>query len=126
MVWTGSNDARSRALHKRRYEYECLVQGGWRVEYSRIGHDSDEAGQDENGEGKGFRPRRQAGNPSRVLGVIGDRVLYVRIHQDIYIWKEHLQSERRALEIDLVVLCIERSQPVEVNPGTGMHATDGH
>ena len=87
MVGTGTHDARSRAFHERRYECERLVESGWWVEDPGVGHDSDETGQNENGEGERFRPRRQTGNPSRILCVIGDRVLDVRLYQDIYIWE---------------------------------------
>ena len=131
MVGAGTHDARRRAFHERRHECERLVESGWRVEDPGVGHDADEVGRTERGR-RGrkvqapFRPRRQTGDPTRILGVIGDGVLDMRIYQDIYIWKQHLESPTPTLEQSLVILWIERPGPVEVDSGAGTNATHGH
>ena len=100
------------------------VDGG--VEYPGIGHDSYETGQDQDGKSEWFSPRRQFGDPGRVLGVIRGRVFDVRIHQDIYIRKQHLESQTPGPETGLVFQCIERPGLVKVDSWAGMHTTYGH
>ena len=62
---------------------EGLVESGWWVEDAEVGGNADEAGQNQSGERERFRSRRQAGDPSRIVDVIGDGVLptcaYMRI-----------------------------------------------
>ena len=81
MIGTGTHDARGRALHERGHERERPVESGGRVEDPGVGYHANEAGQNEDGEGERFRPRRQTGDPGRILGVFGDGVLDVRIYQ---------------------------------------------
>ena len=44
MIGAGANDARSWAFQERGYECEGLIESRWRIEDSRVGHYSDEAG----------------------------------------------------------------------------------
>ena len=76
--------------------------------------------------GERFRPRRQTGDPGRILGVFGDGVLDMRIYKDVHIGKQHLESATPMPEAGLVILCIERPRPVQVYSGAGMHTPDGH
>ncbi len=69
MVGTGTHDARGRALHQRVHEREGLVESGRRVEDSGVGHNANEAGQNEDGKSERLRSCRQASDPGRILGV---------------------------------------------------------
>ena len=61
MVGTGTHDACCRALDERGHERERLVESGRRIEDPGVGYHANEAGQNEDGEGERFRPRRQDG-----------------------------------------------------------------
>lgn len=90
MIWTRAHNSRCRAFHERRNESERLIKSRRGAKDSGIGHDTNESGQDQEGKGEWFGPRRQAGDPARVLGVVGRRVLDVRIYQDIDVGKQQL------------------------------------
>ena len=92
MIGPWTNDARGRAFHERGDECEGLVESGWGVEDSRISYDADEAGQNEDGEGEGFRSCRQTSDPRCILGVFGNGVLDVGIYQNIHVGKQHPES----------------------------------
>ena len=83
MVGTGTHDACRGPFHEHRHERGGLVESGWWVENAGVGDNADEAGQNQNGDRERFRSRRQAGDPSRIVDVIGDGVLptcaYMRI-----------------------------------------------
>ena len=49
VIRAGAYYARCRTFHQRGYECKGLVEGGWRVEDAGIGHDADEAGQNQEG-----------------------------------------------------------------------------
>ena len=125
MVGTGTDDARSRAFHEGGDECEGLIDSRWRVEDPGVGYDTDETGQNEDGESEWFRSRRQTSYPISIFGVIRDGVLDVRIYQDIHIGKQHLESPEPAPEPGLVILGIEHPRPVEVDSRAGVNTTHG-
>ena len=126
MIGTGTDDARGQAFHERGHECKRLVESGRRVEDSGVGYHTNEAGQNEDGEGERFRSCRQASDPGRIFGVVGDGALDVRIYQDIDVGKQHLESPTPMPEPGLVILCIESPRPVEIDSRAGMDATHGH
>jgi hypothetical protein len=126
MIGTGTDDARGRAFRERGHECERLVESGWWVEDSGVGYHADEAGQNEDREGERLRSCRQTGDPGRILGVIGNGVFDVRVYQDVYVGKQHLESPAPMPEPGLVILRIEPPGPVEVDSGAGMNATYRH
>ncbi len=92
VVRTRTYNARRRPFHERRHERERLLEGGRRIEDSGVCRDTDKARQGKYGKGKRLRSRRQTGDPIRVLDVIGDRVLDVRIDQDINVRNQHINA----------------------------------
>ncbi len=121
-----THNARCRAFCQRGYKRERLIESRRRVEDSGVGHDSDEAGQNEDGESERFRPCRQTGDPTRILGMIGGRVLDVRVYQDIYVRKQHIESSTSTLEQGLVILCVERPRLVEIDSGAEVNTAHGY
>ena len=85
MIGAGTYDSRLWPLEERIYECERAVESGRRIEYSRVGHDADESGDNKHGESEWFGPRRKASDPGRILRVLGHRVLNVCIDQDVYV-----------------------------------------
>ena len=126
VVRAGTYNARRRAFYERTHESERLIEGGRGVEDSGVCHDADKARQGKHGEGERFRPRRQPGDPIRILGVIWGRVLDVGVNQDIDIRDQHVESSTPAVEPGRVVLCVERPRPVKIDPGAGMDTAHGH
>ncbi len=126
MIGTWTDDARGRAFHERGDECEGLVESGWGVEDSRISYDADEAGQNEDGEGEGFRSCRQTSDPRCILGVFGNGVLDVGIYQNIYVGKQHPESPTPLPEPGFVILCVERPRSVEIDSRAGVCAPHGH
>jgi len=126
MIGTWADDACGRAFHERGDECEGLVESGWGVEDSRISYDVDEAGQNEDGEGEGFRSCRQTSDPRCILGVFGNGVLDVSIYQNIYVGKQHPESPTALPEPGFVILCVERPRSVEIDSRAGVCAPHGH
>ncbi|MCZ0938597.1 MAG: hypothetical protein OXJ55_08170, partial [Caldilineaceae bacterium] len=126
VIGTWTDDARGRAFHGRGDECEGLVKSGRRGEYSRIGYHADEAGQNEDGEGEGFRSCRQTCDPRRILGVFGNGVLDVGVYQNIYVRKQHPGSPTAVPEPGFVILDVERPWPVEIDSRAGVDAGHGH
>ena len=126
VIWTRAHNPRRWAFQERRNESERLIKSRRRAKDSWIGHDTNESGQDQDGKGEWFGPRRQAGDPARVLGVVGRRVLDVRIYQDIDVGQQQLKSPRLSRESGLVFPGIQRPRPVQINSGTGTNATHGY
>ena len=125
VVGTGTHDARRGAFHERGHERERLVESRWRIKDSGVGYDADETGQNEDGESERFRSCRQTSDPSRILVVIRGGVLDVRVYQDIYIGKQHLESPAPVPEPGFVILCIQCPRPVEIDSRAGVNATHG-
>ncbi len=119
-------NARGWPFHKSRYEGEGLINGRRWVEDSAVGHDPNEARQDESGEGEGFWSGGQTGEPIGVVGMIRARILDVGIYEDIHVREKHIESVMPIPEPRLVVLCFESPRPIEVDPVAGVHAADGH
>ena len=85
MVGAGPNYMRIGAFHEGRHKGEGLVEGcGW-VEDPRISHHAEESGQNEDGQGEGFRASRQASDPVRILLVIVGGVFNVGVDEDVYV-----------------------------------------
>ena len=126
MIGARADDARGRAFHKRGNECEGLVESGWGVKNSRVGYHAHEAGQNQDREGERFRPRRQARDPRRILGMFGNRVLDVGIDQNIYVGKQHPESLAPVPKPGLVILHVERPRPVEIDARTGVNPPHRH
>lgn len=75
---------RGRAFYERGDDCEGLVESGGGVEDTRVGYHTVEAGQNEDGEGEGFRACRQTSDPRCIRGVVGYGVLDMGIFQNIY------------------------------------------
>jgi len=125
MVGTGPHDACRGPFHERGHEREGLVERGWWVEDAGVGDNADEAGQNQNGERERFRSRRQAGDPGRIVDVIGDGVLHMCVYQDIHVWKQHLKSPAPVPEAGLVIPRVDRPRPVEGDSRTGLNTAHG-
>ena len=126
VIGTGTDDARGRAFHERGNERERLVEGGWGVKDSRVGYHAEEAGQNENGKSERFRSCRHTSDPRSILGVFGNGILDVSIYQDIYVGQQHPWSPAPVPEPVLVILCVERPRPVEIDARAGMDPAHGH
>ena len=61
VVGTGAHDARRRPFHERRDECKRRADGRWRIEYLRVGRDTDESSEHQHGQGEWFRSGRQGG-----------------------------------------------------------------
>jgi len=126
VIGARTDDARGRAFHERGNECEGLVESGWGVENSRVGHHAHEAGQNENGEGERFRPRRQTRDPRRILGMFGNRVLDMGIDQNIYVGKQHPESPAPVPKPGLVILRVECPRPVEIDARARVNTPHRH
>lgn len=126
VIGTWADDAGGRAFHERGDECEGPVESGWRGEDSRVGYNSDEAGQNEDGKGEGFRSYCKTSDPRCILGVFGNGVLDVGIYQDIYVGKQHPESPTAVPEPGFVILCVERPRSVEIDSRAGVNAPHGH
>ena len=126
VIGTWADDTGGRAFHERGDECEGPVESGWRGEDPRVGYNSDEAGQNEDGKGEGFRSYCKASGLRCILGVFGNGVLDVGIYQDIYVGKQHPESPTAVPEPGFVILCVKRPRSVEIDFRAGVNAPHGH
>ena len=123
-AWT--NYSRRGAFHKRTQKCKGSVQSGRWGKSPGIGHYAYKAGQDEQRQSKWFGPRRQAGDPGRIFGVLRSGVLNVCIYENIYVGQEHSELPIFTPKSGLVILHIQCSRPVQINSGLGTNSSHSH